>query len=343
MLHFALLVSLFFFFNENETVKNKKRYLLILITLFVLGLLFYIYLSKITKSENFFYMLFGFFNFGYSLSLFVGVLIYILFGYFSFAIFKNIRNAFKYLFIFSFIYSIEVVTYYMQSGLYNHFNIPFASVMISIILALYIYDNHFLNSKKEYFDILKKIFMLILSVLVLLSCGYFYFSKLGKIKFYRIYKDHKIYHWTINKSDFYSTISQDCFFDSLELINKYAKNDNGVYIISKFDMLLTFLTDKYSKMDNFVLAPSLITQKDIEKNINILNRDKPLYVFMDNDLISENFYDPYSIIYDADYNNLERDARIKKYIEMKKIFDSFIQKYELVEQSKLISVFRIKY
>ncbi len=342
--YLALIISLFFFFKENEYIKNNTAYVLKVMILFSLGFLFYSYLSKLTKSESFIYMIFGFFNFGYYTSVFTAILIYIVLGYISLAIFKNLKNEFKYLFIFYFIYSIELITYYMWSGLYDHINIPLTSALISFILAGYIYENYYFsfNSKEKYFNLFKMVFTLFLALFSLYFAKNFYVGKLGKINFQKIFKYHKTYQWTIDKSDFYSTISQDYFKDSLDIIKKYSKGEKGIYIISKFDVLLTFLTDKYSKMHNFTLGPTLFTSREVEKNIAILNKDNPSYIFVDNDLLSPNFYDPYSVIFDSSFNKIERYARMRKYMEMKKIFDACQLKYKLVEQGKLISVFKLK-
>jgi hypothetical protein len=212
------------------------------------------------------------------------------------------------------------------------------------MFTLYIYENYYSNSefREKNFSIFKKAFTLFLITLILLFAKNFYFGKFGKIKFYKIFNTHKLYKWTINKSDFYSTIPQSYIEDSLELIKRYAKEEKGIYIISKFDVLMTLFTDKYSKMLNFSLGPNLITLEDLEKNINILTKNKPIYIFIDNDLVKGDFNDPYSVIFDSNFNTLERQARFEKYNIMKKIFDSCADNYKFIEQSNLLSVYKLK-
>jgi hypothetical protein len=345
MLYFSLIISLCFFFYENDdSIKNKSLYFTILGLLTVSGIMFYYYLAKLTKSENFIYMIFGYFNFGYSHILLLVVLLYVIFGYIIWLIFKNIKSEFKYLYIFVFIYSIQLLTYYIQSGLYNHLNMPITFIMLSLLFALYIYDKFYLSfkNKEKYICMIKKSTALCLSIILLFFMKVFYFGDFGKVKFLRIFKDHITYTWNMSRAGFITTTSAEPINNSVEVIKKYSKEDKGIYIISKFDVLLTLFADKYSKMSHFSLGPGLVTIKETDENINIIKNDMPEYLFVDNDFISGQFYDPYSIIFDSIFNQLERKARFSRYEEMRKIFLSVSDKYKLVEKDDLISVYKFK-
>ena len=73
----------------------------------------------------------------------------------------------------------------------------------------------------------------------------------------------------------------------------------------------------------------------------ILNHS-PEYLFVDNDFINQDFNDPYDIIYNTQDFLIERTARFEKYKLLSSIFDKVKDRYEFIESSNLISVYKLK-
>jgi hypothetical protein len=99
-----------------------------------------------------------------------------------------------------------------------------------------------------------------------------------------IFLTHEVYDWNFKMAKFETTMDPVPFQQSVALIEKYARNQNGIYIISKYDVLLPFLANKYSLMPSQGLVTSLITQREISQTRNLILKANPKYIFVDSDI-----------------------------------------------------------
>lgn len=161
----------------------------------------------------------------------------------------------------------------------------------------------------------------------------------------RIFETHQVYKWNYSKAGgIEATYSFEPFQDSINLIQKYTKN-NEIYMISKYDNILAYLSDKYTGLPFFELRSTIVTQDeyDLIKNIFL---EKPNLIFVDNDIERDfdeeirkhSFFDIYN-------DSLEKDnlvVRIPKLKILQDLFNDVKSNYTLVEKGSLISVYKRK-
>lgn len=165
----------------------------------------------------------------------------------------------------------------------------------------------------------------------------------SKRQYEKIFDQHVTYEWNMDRAHIVSTMNPIYFQNGIDLIQKYSKDHNGIYIVSEYDNFLPFLAHKYSLMPFFDMKWYLITPKELNKSIRVLQKNKPEYLFVDtgidrnlnNEIIDSKFPE-------IGYLNQESIWRVQRLKLMYQIFQSVSDDYELVEQGDLIAVYKRK-
>jgi hypothetical protein len=128
--------------------------------------------------------------------------------------------------------------------------------------------------------------------------------------------------------------------ESIRLIQKYSNSGSGIYMVSEFDNLLPFLSDRYNAL-TFDLAWHLLSDEEVDSTITRISKNDPQYLFVDNNIDRE-MSDPWSKIYNGDWMKSERASRMGRYYGLQKIFRAISSGYELREKSDLLVVYERK-
>lgn len=265
------------------------------------------------------------------LLMYVVILSYLLFAW------KSLDNSsLKYICLTALIYSMAFGTYYIWSGTLSHFvvAIPILAFMgltfLKIIEKKYLFPFHYL----------------FLAGCVVIITFSFYFWKFvnvpghynDDISYHYMKKSHIIYDWKNPRAKISSTTPDDLFNSSCDLINKYVKDKKGIYIFSKYDIIIPFLAGKYSAMPYPDLVNFVMNDEMKSKVINCVLNNKPKYIFVDTD-INRNF--------ECDFVCIDRMIKYESILRifrlniLKSMFDEIKNKYHKIEQTELLSVWKI--
>ena len=132
---------------------------------------------------------------------------------------------------------------------------------------------------------------------------------------------------------------------ALRLINKYSKNSNELYMISKYDNMLQFFSKKYSGLKYFELKSFIVTDNEYNEVLDLIN-SKADILYVDTDIFNVYYKELKERRFFDVYNNqwLPNDV-MRRIIQLKillNLFDDVRDKYELVERGKLIDVYKRK-
>ncbi|MBD3843926.1 MAG: hypothetical protein IE909_19040, partial [Campylobacterales bacterium] len=166
----------------------------------------------------------------------------------------------------------------------------------------------------------------------------------SKRQYEKIFDRHVTYEWNMDRAHIVSTMNPIYFQNGVNLIQKYCKDQNGIYIVSEYDNFLPFLAHKYSLMPFFDMKWYLITPQELNKSIRVLQKNKPEYLFVDTGIdrnLNNEIIDPK--FPEIGYLHQESIWRAQRLKLLNQIFESVADDYELVEQGYLISVYKKKY
>jgi len=165
----------------------------------------------------------------------------------------------------------------------------------------------------------------------------------SKRQYEKIFEHHKTYEWNMDRAHIVSTMNPLYFQNGVDLIQKYSKDHNGIYIVSEYDNFLPFLAHKYSLMPFFDLKWYLITPKELGKSIDTLTKNKPEYIFVDTGIdrnLNNEIIDPK--LPQIGYLNQESIWRVQRLKLLNEVFQQVSSDYQLVEKGYLISVYKRK-
>ena len=157
---------------------------------------------------------------------------------------------------------------------------------------------------------------------------------------------HRNYKWDHERAGgIITTYSFERFDDALRLINKYSKNSNELYMISKYDNMLQFFSKKYSGLKYFELKSFIVTDDEYNEVLDLIN-SKADILYVDTDILNVYYKELKERRFFDVYNNqwLPNDV-MRRIIQLKillNLFDNVRDKYELVEHGKLIDVYKRK-
>lgn len=257
---------------------------------------------------------------------------------------RKTGNNWGYLLLFWFMYAQGLIIYYIWNSVLNHLLSLGAVLGMLIALSLkYWTSNYDWGALYE-----KKILLAsnsLLAVFLFLPSIASYSLELRDYK--KIFTEHKLYHWNFPRAQFVSTMDPSAFENAVQLINKYSSG-NTIYILSKYDNILPFLSSKYNALPFTEVALSLVTKKEMDKATGVIRQEHPEYLYVDTDMARSHAGDVYDkndpasqiavpvSLYDASRGRamvLDNFAKVFKEIE---------GMYDPVEIGQLITVYKLR-
>ncbi|MCX5786128.1 MAG: hypothetical protein NTX59_10610 [Elusimicrobia bacterium] len=288
--------------------------------------------------KSYFY---GFFSWPPKTIVVAFTMAYIVLSYLFLIRIRENRSDAKYLYLFSFFYSQGLFVYFYWSGLLNHLPLLFPFITLQLLFAALLIEKKGFGGGEQLWKWVynvKPAAVLFSVLLVAVSALYFYLAPAGQKEFYDNFKTHKCYNWTFKNAKLVSTINPDLFSGAVALIQKYSEG-KGIYIISKYDNILPFLSGRYSLMPHFEMPWYMISDKLGDEVFAKLESMKPEYLFADSDMNAAN-PDPWAAVYALPLLKTERPARAGRLMELRELFNKEAPNYKLVEAGSLMSVYR---
>jgi hypothetical protein len=161
---------------------------------------------------------------------------------------------------------------------------------------------------------------------------------------HRLEADHKVFAWPFENTRIRSTMDPSWFAEAAGLMQRWSPR-RGVYVISQYDTLLTWLGDKYSLMPHADLVSYLNSPAALGKTVNLLKERRPEILFVDScidcSLATLQSGRPALLgINPEQYAHVHE--KIDRLTHLREAFDKIGSDYELVERGTLISVYRLK-
>jgi len=270
----------------------------------------------------------------------------IMFFIFMFALYHGLyfylkKNDYKFadIFIFSCVYAQTLLCYFVLSGLFNHSSLYVVRFALPLIFILdFIFFEKF---KKGFLRQVGLCLFLAFLGLNIAHKGIIHIRTEGQ--YFKTLNRHKLYEWNLPRTNFKSTMNPAFFAEALGMIDKYIpENQKEVFMISQYAPFLAFLANKYSGFPHFDLRTYLMTQKENLLAMSSIDSAKPQYIFVDSDINT-----PYEldIISGDNFNKwlmLESRARVRSLNELRKIYEHIVEDYELIDGSRLVSVYKRK-
>jgi hypothetical protein len=275
---------------------------------------------------------------GFPISKIIIFIIMFLFsvGYIILVKFSKIDHPLKFVSVFLLLYSQGIMLYYIWGATDVHFlNLaPIYALTFIVILKLFVDNSTFTKHQHS------------IVVVCLIPCLLFYAG--GMYNYYKqknqydaVFADHKVYEWNFERAKFTSTMDPKYFENSVALIEKYAPNENGIYMISRFDNFIPFLSNKYSNMPYPDTAWFLNTGKEVNDSIHSILENKPEFIFVDTDIERNRQTEIVNEgAIEVGRMSKESELRVLRLDELKKVFLGVKEQYQLVEKSELISVYK---
>jgi hypothetical protein len=155
-----------------------------------------------------------------------------------------------------------------------------------------------------------------------------------------------LYTWNFDRANVLTTMDPAPFAEAIGLIRRYGSHhESDIYIISKYDNLLPFLSHRYSMMPTFELGYYLISERQFLESARILQHGRPVWLFVDSDLMGYapgRSNDLWAKVFPTGSEAVERDSRVGRYLQLQRLFARVERDYEEVERGRLISVYRRK-
>ncbi|HWQ27117.1 MAG TPA: hypothetical protein VN367_10120 [Chlorobaculum sp.] len=237
-----------------------------------------------------------------------------------------------YLLLYSQALFLYVVWHYDKNGITSRFHIYILTALLIIQRA------DVLSVIKKY----KNSFLLIVSAAAVV----FYVRSVvfvvdGKYEYDQIFKRHKAYEWNMKRADIVSTMNPEHFNESIMLIKEYSPDQRGLYIISKYDNILPFLSERYSMMPFFDMQWYCVTDKEVYGSIKCIKDARPEYLFVDTDIyrnFNNDLIDPKIPV--IGYLSQESIWRVQRLKLLNKIFEGVSGDYTLIKKGILISIYK---
>lgn len=341
VLFISLAASALFYLWENR--RGVQRYLLSLAVLLLpfAVLALPVFKTAVNSSSTMRYFLTGFLSYRPdSVVVFLTVLYLVLCFNFLYLI-RRETHPLKYAFLFAFVYSLGLLTYFYWSGLTNHLApvLPFTGVALLLMMRL---AQELLPPVGRGRTLLRGGLLLTAAGLVLAygsAVSDFYEDKKG---YQENFSRHLLYNWDFPRARVVSTIDPEPLRQSIALIHKYSPAKNGgIYLLSTYDKLLPFLAERYSQMPFFEMQWYLFTARERADAVQRLSGARPEFLFVGEDLVHEG-EDPWAIYFDSGSINKERRSNEQRRLELTGIFAAVRDGYEKVDQGGVLSVYRRK-
>jgi hypothetical protein len=325
---------------ENRVGQARVAWL-ILLTVVLAGTVFLpTSLAKAGPEHLLKYFLLGFFSWPPPGFMPILTVAYLVASYGFLYSLKSERYPLKYVYLLVFLYSQGLLLYYYWSGLTNHLPMALPFIGLQFFLMLYITGKRLKNPL-----ITLTTGGAVAAALVLCCVASYGFFK-ERRSFDSHFRSHHLYTWDFDRANVLTTMDPAPFAEAIGLIQRYGSHhESGIYIISKYDNLLPFLSHRYSMMPTFELGYYLISERQFFESARILQHGRPVWLFVDSDLMSYasgRSNDLWGKLFPAGSQAVERDSRVGRYLQLQRLFTGVMGDYEEVEHGRLISVYRRK-
>jgi len=339
MMAAPLMISISLYVIEN--LRGMVRFLWLLSLFFLASLIFVIFhlTNIVTLHQTLSYFLLGLFSWPANPIIVVPTMCYLVVSYSFMFLLREERHYLKYVYLLIFMYTQGLLVYFYWSGLINHLFSAIPLAGLQLFLMIYMAEKElFRNTQKvqKLLSILKGATFTILIFTLCLAGALFYKEK---ILFKKNFVNHKTYNWQFSRANLVTTINPEPIKNSIDLIQKYSTNDKGIYIVSKYDNLLPFLAERYTKMPFFELSWHLFSKRESNQAIEALRSQMPYYLFVDTNI--DNYRnDPWAKLFNNAWMVDERISRMERYTRLYEIFKSVSDDYEKIDEGELISVYK---
>ena len=248
--------------------------------------------------------------------------------------------------LFFFLYSQGLLIYYVWNPVPNH--LVSLGVVLAILLALIIKSTFERFSAASIFEgkILAACNILLLVVVLFPGTLLYYMD----YRDYRaVFQNHTTHYWNFPTAKFQSTMDPSVFEDSVRLINQYS-DSKTIFLLSKYDNLLPFLSSKYNTMPFTEMGLSLVTTKELSTSIELIRRVRPKYIFVDTDMTRSHLGDIYEFekngslnSFFAPYDMVDASrGRALVLNNLAKVFKGVSDIYVPVAVGQLITVYELR-
>jgi hypothetical protein len=233
------------------------------------------------------------------------------------------------------LYFAQSLTYYIWYPQFHHI-LGIAPVFILWLVVLF----HGWISQAKDEGGRQSIVLTILVVFVYLPASVSFYW--GQSAYNQTFKNHQLFYWPFEKAHLVSTMEPALFEESVNLIKRYSANNNGIFIISKFDHILPILASKYSAMPYNELPTNLASPREVKVASEFILKNKPAFLFVDSDIglalngEIPNESDPVTIQLGSFG---EARARVMVLQGLNEVYIRVASKYERCEAGRLISVY----
>ena|GEM_PF-4006844 len=241
------------------------------------------------------------------------------------------------LFMGAVLYSILILSYCLWGRTWNHLvNISSILIFTAIFGMNAAVDLPFI---KKNLNFLKIAGLAAVFLLNLVCLDHF---KRGKSEYYALLERFENQKWSIPGGRIKTSMPEEPFKSSVELISKYQKG-NRIVLFSKFDNILYLLSRTYSPLPaNEVMA---FMMSPAEKNLlkEYFFKESPDYILADQDIsspISDELIDPNTPMVGGLF--VESMMRLERVNNLKILFHEIFNDYEPVEAAGFLTVWKKK-
>ena len=326
-----------------ENKQGMQRYIpmtvLLFLPCFIIAAPFF--KTTVNSSNPFYYFLRGYLSWRPEPFLVFLTILYLGLSYYFLFLIRKQTHHLKYAFIFTFIYSQGLLTYYYWNGHINHMMPLLPFIGLELVLMLYLCKELLIIRKKAHIVFTAAMFLG--TTVLVFSCAkaaknYYHIKQV----FVRNFKQHKTYNWDFERAKVVSTINPEPFRESVALIQKYSPQENsGIYLVSVYDNVLPFLAKRYSMMPFFEMQWFVFSPKERTETISRLKIKNPEYLLVDNNIKYEclDIWAPY---FESPADIAYRKSHQDKRLELGKIFAAVEKNFEKIDEGILLSVYKRK-
>jgi hypothetical protein len=329
----TIVAGLFYAYREKIHI---SRMIFSVILAIILALSTFILTSSANDLAH--YYIDGVIGFPISFHQMFKIFLLIIFGYILLWKILKDRLSTNYIYlIFLVIYAQELILYVIWHYNSDGFKSRAFIYILTVVLLLFPFRKSIVDHWKNR---LKVAMIAIVGIVYIQSVADVHKSKR---QYEKIFEHHVTYEWNMDRAHIVSTMNPVYFQNSVDLIQKYSRGQNGIYIVSEYDNLLPFLAHRYSLMPFFDLKWYLITPKELDKSIKTLQVNKPEYIFIDTGIdrnVNNEIIDPK--LPKIGYLNQESIWRVQRLKLLNEVFQSIANDYQLLEKGDLISVYQRK-
>lgn len=325
-------------FSVAFMYEKRISYLLICIAiLFIIGINFIFFNIGVNHISSVF--LKGLVSFPISSrELISQILIFIIFIAIFFYM-NHKKSSVAYIFLFSVFIRQTFMLYYIWSGaIISHYYVFFTYIVMP-----YIFFGYFIIYENKKFKTYQSIFSFFISIFLCFMIGNYYSNyKKEESLYIKNTKSMKIFEWSLPGAHIKTTMNQEFFNDSIDLIHRFTeKSQKSVYFISRFDSIISLLSRKYSALPHFNLSPFIATTKEYKYIIEEFNKNRPQFIFVDNDIDIPCEFDMVQTKHFGAYLHSESIIQLLQTRELYNIYKEIIMdKYQPVAKSKLLTVYK---